>query len=74
MADSFAKSTCTTGNCEAANGEAPHLLPETKRKNGAPITLRLHRLLDSDRDSNRCADHRIVAHADQAHHLHMRGH
>jgi hypothetical protein len=44
------------------------------RKDEARITLRFHRLFNCDRDSNRCADHGVVSHADQAHHLDVRGH
>jgi len=49
-------------------------LATRSRKNEAPIALCLHRLFNRNSDSNRCADHRIVAHADQAHHFHVRGH
>jgi hypothetical protein len=43
-------------------------------KNRPEQQLRLHRLFHSNRDRDRCADHWVVAHADQAHHLHVRRH
>ena len=36
------------------------------------ISVLFHRFFDGDRDGDRCADHGVVAHAYQAHHLCMK--